>query len=384
MQAASKPIERSAVARQRILLVLPESFNCAGGIQMFCRALSLAAGRWAESDGATLDALILNDSEAPDPRYVNGGFSSYLGAGKSKTKLIGNYLRHLLSSRYDLIILGHVFLSPLALIARVVHPAARCVVLAYGVEVWRPLNRIHRFALRHADSVLAISEYTRDQLAKHESAPAERIKIFPCTLDPHWQNGSAITKQHGGRPTILSVTRMNKDDRYKGIDSVIRSLPAVVEEVGPLEYLLIGEGDDLPRLRALAAGLGVSRYVTFAGGMSDADLRRQYERCSLFVLPSRKEGFGIVFLEAMSFRKPVVGGAHGGTPSVVSDGETGLLVDNADVSGISRSIIKLLSDEKTRDRLGQAGYERLQARFTFEHFERNFREVVQSLTAPSA
>lgn len=384
MQAASKPIEPGAVAQPRILLVLPESFNCAGGIQMFCRALSLAAGRWAESDGGTLDALILNDSEAPDPRYVNGGFSSYLGAGKSKTRLIASYLRRLLSSKYDLIILGHVFLSPLALLARVVHPAAKCVVLTYGVEVWQPLNRIHRYALRHADAVLAISDYTRDQLAKHKSAPAEKIKIFPCTLDPHWQNGSPIAKEHSGFPTILSVSRMNKDDRYKGIDSVIRSLPRVVEEVGPLEYRLIGDGDDLPRLRALAAGLGVSRYVTFAGGMSDTELRRQYERCSVFVMPSRKEGFGIVFLEAMSFRKPVVGGAHGGTPSVVSDGVTGLLVDNADVSGIARSIITLLNDEETRDRFGQAGYERLLAQFTFDKFERNFREVVQSFIAPRA
>lgn len=382
MRASIKPIARNPVEQPRMLLVLPESFNCAGGIQMFCRALSLAAGRWAETDGGLLDALILNDSDAPDPRYVNGGFSTYLGAGKSKTKLVGNYLRRLLSSKYDLIILGHVFLSPLALLARVVHPAAKCVVLTYGVEVWRPLNKIHRYALQHADAVLTISDYTRDQLAKYQSAPAEKIKIFPCTLDPHWQNGSPTAPDHGGCPTILSVTRMNEDDRYKGIDSVIRSLPAVVEEVGPLEYNLVGEGNDLPRLRALAAGLGVSRYVNFAGAMSDIELRAQYQRCSLFVMPSRKEGFGIVFLEAMSFRKPVVGGAHGGTPSVVSHGETGLLVDNADVPGIARSIIKLLNDEETRDRFGQAGYERLQDRFTFDKFERNFREVVQSLTAP--
>jgi phosphatidylinositol alpha-1,6-mannosyltransferase len=382
MQAASNAIDRNAVEPRRMLLVLPESFNCAGGIQMFCRALSLAAGRWAESTGGILDALVLNDSDASDPRYVNGGFSSYLGAGKSKPKLIGNYLRRLLSSKYDLIILGHVFLSPLVLLARVVNPAAKCVVLAYGVEVWQPLNKIQRFALQHAEAVLAISDYTRDQLAEHQSAPGERIKIFPCTLDPHWQNGSPVAKAQSRYPIILSVTRMNKDDRYKGIDSVIRGLPRVVEEVGPIEYKVIGEGDDVPRLRALAAGLGVSRYVTFAGGMSDTRLREQYQRCSLFVMPSRKEGFGIVFLEAMSFRKAVVGGAHGGTPSVVTDGETGLLVDNSDVPGISRSIIKLLNDKETRDRFGQAGYERLVDQFTFDKFERNFREIVESLAPP--
>lgn len=379
MAAAGKAIEKNAAEQRRMLLVLPESFNCAGGIQMFCRALSLAAGRWAESTGGKLDALVLNDSGAPDPRYVNGVFSSYVGAGKSKPKLIANYLRRLLSSKYDLIIFGHVSLSPLALLAKVVRPGARSVVLTYGVEVWHPLNRIQRYALQHADAVLTISDYTKAQLAKHQSAPAEKIKIFPCTLDPHWQTGSPIAGDQSKSPTILSVTRMNKDDRYKGIDNVIRSLPTVVEEVGPVEYKVIGEGDDIPRLRALAAGLGVSRYMTFAGRMSETELREQYQRCSLFVMPSRKEGFGIVFLEAMSFRKPVVAGAHGGTPSVVKDGETGLLVDNADVPGIARSVISLLKDEETRDRFGQAGYERLLKLFTFDEFEKNFREVIQSV-----
>jgi phosphatidyl-myo-inositol dimannoside synthase len=152
-----------------------------------------------------------------------------------------------------------------------------------------------------------------------------------------------------------------------------------VQEVGPVEYRVIGGGDDVPRLRALAAGLGVSRYVNFMGGVSDAELRDQYKHCSLFVMPSKKEGFGIVFLEAMAYGKPVVGGAHGGTPSVVKDGETGLLVDNSDVEDITRSITRLLSDKEMREKFGRAGRQRLLDEFTFEKFERNLKEVFRSL-----
>ena len=379
MKAETEKIYPNAPWPRRMLLVLPETFNCAGGIQMFCRSLSLAAGRWAESNNATLDALVLNDSDAPDPRYVNGGFSSYAGAGKSKSKLIRKYLGRLLTSKYDLIIFGHVFLSPLGLLAKLLQPSARCVVMTYGVEVWHPLSRIRRLALHHADAVLAISDYTRDQLAEHHSAAIEKIMIFPCTLDPFWNDGASHVIDRSGLPVMLSVSRMNKDDRYKGIDSVIRSLPAVVQAVGPVEYKIIGEGDDVPRLRALAAGLGVSRYVSFAGALSEDELREQYQQCSLFVMPSRKEGFGIVFLEAMAFGKPVVAGAHGGTPSVVEDGETGLLVDNADVTAIARSLIKLLSDDDMCGRFGQAGHQRLLDRFTFDRFESNFGKVVESV-----
>src|SRR6266851_3745747 len=105
-------IAHSSSSPKKILLVLPEVFNCAGGIQMFCRALCLAAGDWARDSGASVSALVLNDgSVAPDARYVNGAFASYAGAGKSKAKFVRQFLRHVVASRYDWIIFGHVSMS---------------------------------------------------------------------------------------------------------------------------------------------------------------------------------------------------------------------------------------------------------------------------------
>lgn len=362
-------------------MLLPEAFGTAGGIQMFCRAVCMAAGRWAKGNNASVNALVLNDGVAPDARYVNGEFASYVGTGKSKARFVGHFLSHILVSRYDLIVFGHVSLSPLALLARRLNPGAKTIVVTYGIEVWRPLTKSQRKALLQADVVLAISDFTKGELIRHSAIPADKIRIFPCTLDPNWEVIASETdsEPEPGLPVILSVTRMSKEDRYKGIDSVIKSLPAVVSEVGPVEYRVVGHGDDVPRLRALAAGLGVDRYVNFMGRVRDAELREQYRRCSLFVMPSRKEGFGIVFLEAMAYGKPVVGGAHGGTPSVVKGGETGLLVDSFDVSGIARSITTLLSDKELGKEFGRAGRQRLMDEFTFDKFERNFQEVIRSL-----
>ncbi len=364
---------------QKILLVLPEVFNCSGGIQTFCRALCLAAGDWARDSGGTVSALVLNDgSVAPDARYVNGAFASYAGAGKSKAKFVRQFLRYITSSRYDWIIFGHVSLSPLALIARLFNRHVKTGIAAYGIEVWGLLSKLERQALGQADVMLAISEYTKAQLTKNPEVKADKVRIFPCTLDPHWQLDAYVEMPSQAPPVLLSVARINKDDRYKGIDNVIRSLPAVVREVGPVEYRVVGRGDDAPRLRALAAGLGVSRYVNFMGRIADAELREQYKRCSMFVMPSNEEGFGIVFLEAMAYGKAVVGGTNGGTPSVVKDGETGLLVDGSDVAGIARSLIALLSDKEMRERMGRAGHQRLSDHFTFDQFARNFRDVVES------
>jgi phosphatidyl-myo-inositol dimannoside synthase len=365
--------------KRKLLLVLPETFNCAGGIQMFCRALCLAAGNWAQTNEAIVDALVLNDNSVPDELYVNSGFSSYNGAGKSKSKFIGNYLRRVITIKYDWIIFGHVSLSPLSLLTKRWNPTVKIGVVAHGVEVWQPLLKTQRLALHYVDLILAVSDYTKDEVIKHNGIPSEKIRIFHNTLDPHWKSFPPVTNLECTPPLILSVTRMNKEDRYKGIDTVIRSLPTVVQEVGPVEFRVVGQGDDIPRLQALATGLGVARYVNFMGGLPDAELREQYSCCSLFIMPSKKEGFGIVFLEAMAYAKPVIGGAHGGTPSVIKDGETGLLVDNADVVGIADSITRLLSDEDLRNKFGLAGQQRLLNEFTFERFESNLKDVLQSL-----
>jgi glycosyltransferase involved in cell wall biosynthesis len=347
---------------------------------MFCRALCLGAGKWAQKHGASVDALTLNDGLTPDTSYINGRFTSYVGAGKSKAKFVRHYLRHVFGRHHDLVIFGHVSLSPLALLAKLINPGVRIVVVAHGIEVWHPLPKAERTALHRVDLILAVSDYTKAELIKHNALPAEKIRIFPNTLDPHWKSALLGATLECTPPMILSVSRIKKEDRYKGIDNVIRSLPAIVREVGPVEYRVVGQGDDVPRLQALAAGLGVARYMSFKGRLSDTELREQYQQCSLFVMPSKKEGFGIVFLEAMAYGKPVVGGAHGGTPSVVIEGETGFLVDNADVKGIARAITRLLCDEEMREKFGRAGNRRLLNEFTFDKFEHNLQEVFRSLS----
>ncbi len=131
---------------KKILLVLPEVFNCVGGIQMFGRALCLAAGKWAEAHDGSVSALVLNDQGAPDARYVNSGFARYAGLGKNKTKLVAQFVRQILAEKYDWIVFGHVSLAPLALMARTTRPGAKTCVITYGIEVWQPLPQLQRKA----------------------------------------------------------------------------------------------------------------------------------------------------------------------------------------------------------------------------------------------
>jgi glycosyltransferase involved in cell wall biosynthesis len=359
---------------KRILLLLPEVFQSAGGIQTFCRSLCLAAGRWAQANGALLDAITLNDCVDPDTRYVNGGFHSYTGARKNKAKFINSFLRRVITARPDLILIGHVSLSPLALL--VASRRVKTCIIGYGVDVWRPLGWAERKALRGASAVLAISEFTRDELIRRNGLAPDRVRLFPCSLDPHWL--AADSSEQTTPPMLLTVCRLMKEDSYKGVDSVIRSLPAVIEEAGAIDYRIVGDGDDLPRLKRLAEETGVSKHVTFTGSISGGDLMEHYGKCSVFVMPSEGEGFGIVFLEAMAHAKPVIGGAHAGTPFVIENGKSGILVDRTDTAALSRAIIRVLKSKELSEQLGRAGRERLRRLFTFEQFESNLGSLLRS------
>jgi len=362
---------------KRILLVLPEVFGCEGGIQMFCRSLCLATGRWAENNSASASAIVLNDRAQPDSRYINGAFSSYVPAGKSKARVVMSYIQQTIKHRPDLVIFGHISLAPLLLVPTT-RDSKTCVI-TYGIEVWQPAGRVAEQALRKADSVMAISEYTRTELLKRNRLAPDKVKLFPCSLDPYWNAEGFTSASLPSIPKLLTVCRLTKDDAYKGVDSVIKSLPAVVKDCGPVSYRIVGGGDDVPRLKALADELRVSSYITFLGELSDSELREEYRNCSLFVMPSEKEGFGIVFLEAMAYGKPVIGGAHGGTTSVIEHGESGLLVNNLDIAGLAQSIVRALKEDGLGVRLGQAGHQRLLDDFTFRTFEANFDSYLRTV-----
>lgn len=371
------------ISDKRILLLLPEAFEGAGGIQMFCRSLCLAAGRWAQRNNGSVSAIVLNDQVAPDSRYVNGEFRSFVRARGSKLNFVGSYLRQIATCKPDLIVVGHISLSPLTLLAlplngSLLNRAAKVCVIAYGIEVWRPLTFAQRNALERADKVLAISEYTRSELLKRNRLDPRNVTLLPCPLDPYWLVDAEPPLDSPGPPMLLTVGRLMRDEAYKGVDSVIQSLPDVVREFGPIDYRVVGEGDDIPRLKEMTERLAISQYVTFTGKLSEAQLRELYRKCSLFVMPSEKEGFGIVFLEAMAYAKPVIGGAHAGTFSVIDDEKTGKLVNRFDIKGLSEAISRILRDDELRLRFGRAGQEKLMSMFTFQNFESNFHAFLDS------
>src|SRR4029077_214501 len=118
--------------------------------------------------------------------------------------------------------------------------------------------------------------------------------------------------------------------------------------------VVVGDGDDRPRLEALAASTGVGAAVRFAGRLSDRDLAACYARCAFFVLPSTDEGFGLVFLEAMRAGKACIGGV-GAAAEVIEHGVTGFVVNPGEREEVLEAMLRLFQEPETRERMGRAG-----------------------------
>jgi phosphatidyl-myo-inositol dimannoside synthase len=316
----------------------------------------------------------------PAFRNVSAGSLDDPSWGSPRWRFAIELLRRARSLPADVVIFTLPNLAPVALPLSVLRPSARVVVCTHGVEIWTPLPWARRTALRRASRVIASATYNADRLRAVQGVRPERIALIHLALPPSWAGGSATDHTgDSGEGRLLSVGRMDAAERYKGVDAVIRALPEVRRKVPRVSYTVVGEGTDLDRLRQLALDCGVTDSVRFTGEVDHEGLLREYEECDVFVLPSTGEGFGLVFLEAMSFAKPVVAVAAGGPVDVVQNGITGRLVASQD--DVSGALLELLLDRDKARAMGAQGQARLEERFSFERYVDRWRETLRVLLA---
>ncbi|MFQ5694619.1 MAG: glycosyltransferase family 4 protein [Terriglobia bacterium] len=361
------------------MAALTEVFHRKGGIPAFNRALVRALADFGRATGARTCVLSLNDSPADvDSRYTDPAAVRFQGYGRRKRRFALGFLRAVLSSP-ELVILGHVNLLPLAwpLALR----GSPYLLVAHGTEAWQRLPGGGRRLLAHARTVLAVSNYTREKLARQNGLSPAAWRVFPDTLDPFFL---PAPEAPASPSTLLSVCRLDAQERGKGVDTVLRALPALCRLLPDLRYVVVGAGSDRPRLEGLARELGVARAVQFTGLLSRSELSQRYSAASVFVLPSTQEGFGIVYLEAMAHAKPVVAARFAAVPEVVDDGATGLLIEPGNVPALEAALEQLLRHADLRRRMGAAGRRRLAAHFTFDLFRRRLARLLVELCPRAA
>jgi phosphatidyl-myo-inositol dimannoside synthase len=275
-----------------------------------------------------------------------------------RLKLCAAAFQTRIKRRPDLVVCAHVNLAPLA---QLVSGRTPYVVLAHGREVWGSMPPRRRRALRSAAAVWSVSRFTDAQVQLQGVHP-QRIRRLVLGVDV---DEDPPVRLETSTPHVLVIARLNRDTRYKGVDTLIRAMATPYLRVPGLRLKVAGSGNAVGDLEALAKALNVRENVDFLGRQSDDELRSLRESCWVFALPCRSdlgpppegEGLGLVILEAAAAGMPTIVGDSGGATDALVPDVTGLLVRPNDVDDLSRKLRTLLDDGQRRQALGIAGYE---------------------------
>ena len=274
------------------------------------------------------------------------------------------------ADRRTRVIVTHLHLAPaaLAFAAR----GASLTAMLCGVEAWKLVSRPQRAALEHAARLIAISRHTRDGFQQANPRFAARA-IEVCHLGVELL--ADMDAAPADPPSALIVGRMASDERYKGHDSLLEIWADVGAAVPGASLRIVGDGDDRARLEDKAATLALGDRVAFLGRLDEEALQREYQRCTAFVMPSRDEGFGFVFVEAMRAARACVG-SRGAAAEIISDGETGLLVEPDNRAQLLQAVVRLLRDRPATAAMGACGRARFLQQFTEARFRDRFTALL--------
>jgi glycosyltransferase involved in cell wall biosynthesis len=347
-------------------LILTPKVHGADGVSALTRLVagSLTASR--------VDTRVLTLEEETRTDLADGPLSVPVeSADGGRLRFLLNGLKNAPRARRpELVIATHLGMLPAAvpLMAR----GVPVMTFLLGVECWRPLSRRHRSLLARCDRLLPISEWTWNRFV--DANPA--FAAAPMTLCPPGIASAALPATKPIPCRALVVGRLWAEERYKGHDLLVEVWPMVVRACPKAHLVVVGDGDDRPRLEARVRNAGLSDHIKFTGLVSQNELRQQFAEAQLFALPSDGEGFGIVFLEAMRAARPCVA-ASGAASEIVRDGITGRVITPRDASVLTAILIELLNDPHRCEAMGKAGRRRFEEEYSLTRFSERLMTALE-------
>ncbi|MFP6655474.1 MAG: glycosyltransferase family 4 protein [Myxococcota bacterium] len=353
-----------------------------GGIAVVSRMIAQALDECVESgDLRRVDRVLLLDDPKSPPAPPRIG-EQRLARG-SKLRFVWQLFSSHWRQRPDLVFFDLAGLARTMNLRLPGFPPERYVIFTHGIELIGAENDSSGRAIRGAWRVLTNSEFTAKGLREQFPELADRIRATPLCIDSAkvelWQSRgeSASGSDDLG---VLIVGRMWAEERGKGHDQLLDIWQEVGRRVPGAKLWIAGEGDDRPRLERRARELGLAEEVCFLGMVSEEELHDLYQRAALFAMPSRQEGFGLVYAEAMWHGLPCIGSDADAAGDVISDGETGLLVPYDDRPALTEAVVRILIDPDYRARLGEASRRRARDQFAYERFKRDVLNALEIRT----
>ena len=349
------------------------AFSATGGIEKVNRSILKVLN---ENNGTSelSEAISLYDNSI-DTRY----FNRFRFTGFNKRKLA--YLTHFITCDlpWEKVIIGHVNLLPVVWIIKKRNPKIKVILMVHGIEVWHSLNKIQKNILMQVDEVISVSNYTKQKLIELNGFNAEKIIVKPNCLDPFFIKTKQFAKPPyllkkygliGDEKIVLSISRISIQDRYKGYVSVINAIAKVKLEIPKVLFLICGKSTPTEKkyLEGIIENEGVKENVRLVGFLQDDEVQDHYLLADVFAMPSRKEGFGIVFIEAAANGVNVIAGNEDASKEALINGEMGTLLNPDDIPAIANAIKDAFNEPKQKPSLQELVF----SVYNFESYKKDF------------
>jgi phosphatidyl-myo-inositol dimannoside synthase len=310
-----------------------KAFGGTGGIEKFNRAM-MKALEIRESQLKEKTLIYSAYDQFPDSNYYSG--KHFKGFAIRKIPFTLKSILKGLSA--ETLLISHINLALIALVLQILNPRQKQILITHGIEVWGDLSWLKRKLLHSKINILSVSNYTRNILLTKHQIPAHKVSIFRNTLDPYFnpevnpetiQSLRTTYKIPSDAKILMTIARLKNYEKAKGYDKVIRILGELIQKNKNTYYILAGKysEDEHARIMRLATECEVADRIILPGFIQDADMPAHYKLADLFIMPSTKEGFGIVFIESMACGTPVIAGNKDGSPDTLLHESLGSLVD---------------------------------------------------------
>jgi phosphatidylinositol alpha-1,6-mannosyltransferase len=313
-----------------VLFLSPETFSQTGGIQKVCRTMAKALNEL----NLSLNMYDLSDSGNEDTRnYINK--DQFRGFSGRKLFFVFNAV--LTGIKQKTIILAHINLLPIAYMLKVLSPAKNIILLAHGIEVWNVLSWYQKRFLNKHVVIWAVSKFTKGKLASN-GINEDHIKVLPNCLDPYFVKPSTAVKKLDllirynilpQQPILFTLCRLSSFEHKKGYETIINCMPTLLDMLPNLKYIIAGPCDpeERSRLLDLITKLKLQKHVVIPGFIPEDELTDHFILADVFIMTSKKEGFGLVLIEAAACGCKVIAGNMDGSSEALLGGQLGRLVD---------------------------------------------------------
>jgi len=335
---------------KKIVLLTLQTFSTTGGIQKMTRTLAHSLNTLSDRNGWEFELWSLYDADQDlMPQYLPA--NKFHGFQKNNIRFILGVIFS--KKKPDIVILSHINLAIIGLILRIMKPRCKIWLVAHGIEVWRPLTLVKRLCLKSCDKIISVSNFTKQQMITRHGSNPERCVVLNNAIDPFMRLPSTfkkpdrLLKKHRinqENQTIFTLTRLASTEQYKGHDQVIKVISRLKYRFPGIRYILAGQYDHREeiRIQKLISECNVDEEVILTSFLAENELADYFLLADMFVLPSKKEGFGIVFVEAMACGLPVICGNVDGSVDAIRDGQLGRAVNPDDLEELEEAIVDYL------------------------------------------